>query len=249
MQSLLIPKVIGHRGAKAYAPENTIASLHTAADLGIEWVEIDAKLTKDFMPIVFHDDELERCTNGSGKVAETDFKTILELDAGSWFGESFIDVKIPTLEEALEVIINRNLGLNLEIKPCPGREIETAEIALDCATRIWPDDIAPPLISSFSHVSLERAMEIIPAWPRGLLIDEYIDNWREIAEYLDVKTINIDGNTSTPRQIAEYLGYGCPVLAYTINDPQKAKDLLEAGISAVFSDCPDIIREEVEIFH
>jgi len=249
MSQLIIPKIIGHRGARAYAPENTLASIHTAADMGIEWVEIDAKLTKDSVPIIFHDDELEHCSNGSGKVAETDFETIKELDAGSWFAESFIGEKIPELEEMLNIIINRKLGLNIEIKPCPGREVETAEIILDYTTRIWPDDIQPPLISSFSHVSLERAIEIMPQYPRGLLIREYLDNWRELAKYLDVTTINIDGNKSTNEQIGEYLEYGLPILAYTINNPIRAQELIDLGISAVFSDCPDIIKEEIEQFH
>ena len=250
MPPLIIPKIIGHRGgAKAYAPENTLASIHTAADMGVEWVEIDVKLTKDHVPIIFHDDDLDRCTNGSGKVAETDFKEIQELDAGSWFGESFIGEKIPTLEEALEVIINRGLGLNLEIKPCAGREIETVEIALDCLTRVWEDDTPPPLISSFSHVSLECAMDIIPEIPRGLLIKEYNEQWKDFAKHLNVSTINIEGNIATEAEIAEYLTFGKPVLAYTINDPRRAKDLIDAGITAVFSDCPDIIMEEIESFH
>ena len=249
MSKLIIPKVIGHRGAKAYAPENTLASIHAAADLGIEWVEIDVKLTKDGVPVIFHDDELNRCTDGSGLVAETDFKTIKELDAGLWFGDSFMGEKIPTLEEALNVIIDRGLGVNLEIKPCPGREVETAEVMLDHATRIWSDDAPPPLISSFSQVSLESAMEVMPEWPRGLLIDEYIPNWKELAVHLDAHTLNIDGNTVTRDQIDEYLDYGKPILAYTINDPAKAKQLMEWGVSGVFSDCPDVIRDEVEQFH
>lgn len=249
MSKLIIPKVIGHRGAKAYAPENTLASFHAAADLGIEWVETDVKLTKDGVPIIFHDDELSRCTNGSGLVAETDFKTIQELDAGSWFGESFMDEKIPTLEEALNVIIDRGLGLNLEIKPCPGREVETAEIALDIATRIWPDDAPPPLISSFSHVSLETAMDMMEEWPRGVLFDEYSDQWREIAEHFAAHTINIDGNTVTREQVEEYLDFKKPLIAYTINDPRKARELFSWGISGVFSDNPDVIRDAVESVH
>jgi glycerophosphoryl diester phosphodiesterase len=249
MSKLIIPKVIGHRGARAYAPENTLASIHTAADLGIEWVEIDVKLTRDGVPVIFHDDELNRTTNGSGLVAETDFKTIEELDAGLWFGDSFMGEKIPTLEEALNAIIDRNLGVNLEIKPCPGREKETAEVMLDVATRIWPEDSPPPLISSFSHVSLESAMDVMAEWPRGLLIDEYLPNWKELAAHLDVHTINIDGNTVTRDQMAEYLDYGKPILAYTINDPAKAKLLMSWGVSSVFSDCPDVIRDEIESIH
>ncbi len=248
MTSLTIPKVIGHRGAKAYAPENTLAALHTAADMGVGWVEVDVKLTKDGVAILFHDDELERCTSGSGLVKDTDWSTLQELDAGSWFGESFLDEKIPSLEEALNVILSRGMGVNLEIKPCAGRERETAEIALDLATRIWPDDLPPPLISSFQHVSLETALDMMPEWPRGLLLEEHLPNWRDLATYLSVATINIDGRKATPGQIAEYLDFGKPVLAYTINDPRHALDLFQQGIASVFSDTPDIILEALEEF-
>jgi glycerophosphoryl diester phosphodiesterase len=249
MSKLIIPKVIGHRGAKAYAPENTLASIHTAADIGAAWVEIDVKLTRDHVPIIFHDEELARCTGAAGLVAETDFKDIRELDAGYLFGDSFMGERIPTLEEALNVIIDLGLGLNLEIKPCPGREVETAEIALDHATRIWPDDAPPPLISSFSHVSLETAMDVMGEWPRGFLIDKHFEQWRDVAAHLDAHTINVNGNTLTLELLEEYLEFGKPVLAYTINDPAKARELLDCGVAGVFSDCPDIIREAVEPLH
>lgn len=249
MPKLIIPKVIGHRGAKAYAPENTLASIHAAADLGVEWVEVDVKLTKDDAAVLFHDDELNRCTNGSGLVANATLAEIMELDAGHWFGDSFMGEKVPLLEDALNVIIDRGLGVNLEIKPCPGREVETAEVMLDIATRIWPDDVPPPLVSSFSHVSLERAMDMMPDWPRGFLIDEYVSHWREFADHIDAHTVNINGNTVTRDQLDEYLDFGRPVLAYTINDPEKAKTLFGWGVAAVFSDCPDVIREETESLH
>lgn len=249
MTSLLIPKVIGHRGAKAYAPENTLSSLHAAADLGIEWVEIDVKISKDGTAIIFHDDELDRCTSGSGLVAETDFLTLRELDAGSWFGESFLNEKIPTLEEALDVILARGLGVNLEIKPCPGREVETAEIMLDVATRIWPEDAPPPLISSFSLVSLETALDMIPDWPRGLLMEEHLPDWKKLAEHLDAATININGNERTQEQIEEYAELRKPILAWTVNDPDRALQIMEWGVSGVFADNPDVIRDAIETRH
>jgi glycerophosphoryl diester phosphodiesterase len=249
MSKLLIPKVIGHRGAKAYAPENTLASIHTAADLGTEWVEIDVKLTKDDVAVIFHDEELNRCTNASGLVAETDFEDLRELDAGSWFGESFMGEKIPTLEEALDAILARGLGVNLEIKPCPGRERETAEVMLDVATRIWPEDLPPPLVSSFQHVSLEAALEMMPEWPRGLLIEEWADNWRELMEYLDAATVNIGAYKTLPEQLEQYLSLGKPVLGWTVNDPAMARRLLNSGLHGVFSDNPDIIRDAVETKH
>lgn len=246
---LVIPRVIGHRGAKAYAPENTLASIHAAADMGIEWVEIDVKLTRDSVPVIFHDEELARCTGHSGLMADMDFKDVKELDAGSWYGESFINERIPSLEEALDAILTRGLGVNLEIKPCPGREVETAEAMLDIATRIWPEDIAPPLVSSFSHVSLETAMDMMPDWPRGFLMDEHLQNWREISDYLEATTININGNQRSRDEIEEYMEAQKPILAYTINDPQKARELLRWGVDAVFADNPDLVREALDSFH
>ena len=249
MSKLVIPKVIGHRGAKAYAPENTLASIHTAADLGVEWVEVDVKLTKDSIAIIFHDDELDRCTGVQGLVKDFTYAEIAEMDAGSWFGESFIGERIPTLEDLLNAVLERGLNVNLEIKPCAGREKETAEVALDVATRIWPDDQPPPLISSFAHVSLETAMDMIDEWPRGFLMDEHLQNWKELAEYIKASTLNINGNTVKQEELDEYLEWGRPILAYTINQPDKARELMRWGVDAFFSDNPDVILDEVEPRH
>lgn len=249
MSKLLIPKIIAHRGAKAYAPENTLAAIRAAADLGIEWVELDVKLTKDGQAVIFHDESLDRCTNTTGLIADLNLDTVRELDAGSWFGESFMNEKIPTLEEALELILDLKMGLNLEIKPCPGREVETAEIALDVLTRNWDDDAPPPLISSFSHVSLETAMDMIDSYPRAMLIDEEIENWQEMAEYLQVSAFNINANTLSRDVAEEYIDTQKPIIAYTVNDPEHARELLRWGIDSFISDVPDTIREAIETSH
>jgi len=247
--TLKIPKIIGHRGACGYAPENTIESIRTAAEIGVKWVELDVKLTRDGMPIIMHDDTLDRTTNGSGLVAETDYEDIQQLEAGSWFGDSFSGIKIPTLEEACAILIDLDMGLNLEIKPCPGREIETAETALDFLSRLW-DDHDNLLISSFSHVSLEAAMDVAEDWARGLLLDtEWPGNWRELAEYLQASTVNIDGRTCTREQVEDIADLGLPILAYTINDPQLARKLQGWGVDAMFSDVPDVLVESMLTVH
>lgn len=243
---LLLPKIIGHRGAAAYAPENTLEGIHTAADMGIEWVELDVKLTKDFVPILFHDDTLERTTNGGDRpVAQCTYDDIKQLEAGSWFGESFAGIKIPTLEEALDVLIERGLGLNMEIKPCPGREKETAEVALDILSQFW-DDHDRLLISSFSHVSMETALDMANDWSRGFLLpEEWPENWRDLADYLDISVFNVNGNTVTREDISALLEREKPILAYTINDPDRANLLQSWGVDGFFSDEPDVIREEI----
>ncbi len=247
--ALKLPKIIGHRGACGYAPENTLESVKTAADMGCTWVELDVKLTKDDVAIIFHDDELDRTTNGSGLVMNATYEEIKQLEAGSWFADSFAGIKIPTLEETLELLIDLDLGLNLEIKPCAGREIVTAEAALDILSRYW-DETDKLLISSFSHVSLETAKEMAPEWHRGLLLDdEWPENWVELAEYLEPATININGNKVDREQVESIIDLGKPILAYTINDAQRFRTLQSWGVDGVFTDVPDVIKEAILTVH
>lgn len=147
------------------------------------------------------------------------------------------------------MLLERGLGLNLEIKPCPGRERETAEVALDILSQIW-DDHDKILISSFQHVSLEAALELAGDWPRGLLLpEEWPENWEELADYLRVTTINLNGNTATRDQIELAIDLEKPVLAYTINDPIKARELQGWGVDAFFSDEPDVLLENLLTLH
>lgn len=243
MRGMKLPKIIGHRGACGYAPENTLESIQAAADLGCAWVELDVKLTRDGVPVIFHDDTLERTTNGSGKMADILYADLQALEAGSWYGESFSGIKIPTLEEAIDVLLAHDLGLNLEIKPCPGRELETAEIALDCLSRVW-DDRDRLLLSSFQHVCLEACRDMAPDFSRALLMDEPLQNWEDLADYLDVAAININGMdpTLTREGVEAYIDAGRAVCAYTINDAMRARTLFNWGVDAVFTDVPDVIE-------
>src|SRR5919107_420246 len=83
------PRTIGHRGARGYAPENTLAGIRTAAEQGVCWVEVDVKLTRDGVPILMHDDTVDRTTDGRGNVASMDFADLRKLDAGKPFGPQF----------------------------------------------------------------------------------------------------------------------------------------------------------------
>ncbi|MDH5721914.1 MAG: glycerophosphoryl diester phosphodiesterase [Alphaproteobacteria bacterium] len=246
---LKLPKIIGHRGCAAYAPENTLEGIHMAADMGVEWVEFDVKLTKDEVPILFHDSTLDRTTSGTGNVADRTYKEIMELDCGSWFGESFIGIQIPTLEQAIDVLIERGLGLNLEIKPCPGREKETAEIALDLLSTIW-DDHDRLLISSLQPVSLEVACDMAADWHRGLLLpEEWPENWAELVDYLQVSTVNVNANNVTRDQIESIIDKEKQILAYTVNNPDQARLLQSWGVDGFFSDCPDVLEEGIFSVH
>lgn len=238
--ALLFPPVIGHRGACGYAPENTLASIQAAADCGATWVELDVKLTQDNIPIIFHDDTLERTTNGYGKVADIDYDALSTLDSGAWYDERFVNTPIPTLTAAVQLIETLGLGLNLEIKPCKGREEATTKIALEHLATCWkqPNKL---LISSFQPLCLATSLHVAPDLPRGALF-ETIPN--DIAHYVntyDTSTIHVAANSLTADKTTQLKTFDKPILAYTVNDANTAQTLYGWGVDAVFSDVPDMI--------
>lgn len=235
---LSLPRVIGHRGAKRYAPENTIAGLVTAARQGARMVEVDVKLTRDRVPILMHDDTLDRTTDGTGPVAEWDFAEIAPLDAGSHLHEDFAGERVPTLAAALEVCRRLDLAINLELKPNPGEAETTALVALTLARTLWPDAAPPPLLSSFDPACLEAAKTVAADWPRGMLFWDRPADWEDIARAVGATTVNLNGERETPADVADIAQAGWPVLIYTINDPAPAQAFIDAGARSIVTDVP-----------
>ena len=236
-----LPRVIGHRGAAAAAPENTIASFRTAATMGVAMVEFDVKLTSDSQPVVFHDETLERTTNGHGRMRDTPLAALRSLDAGGWFEPVFAGEPAPTLEEVLAFLLGVGVRPNIEIKPCPDREQETARIVAAVATACWPSNRPPPLLSSFSRIALETVREEVPTWPRALIVDRLPPDWHEGALALGVSALHCQQRHLSPVAITELRRKGLAITAWTVNDPERARALWKWGVDAVVSDAPDII--------
>ncbi|MCD6321640.1 MAG: glycerophosphodiester phosphodiesterase, partial [Clostridiales bacterium] len=108
--------VIAHRGASAYAPENTLVAFQKAYEMGADGIEIDVLFSKDGHIMVHHDFNLGRCEEYSGMVKDHTYFELRKLDVGSWFGEQFKGQKIPSIEEVLKFIKDKNMFLNIEIK-------------------------------------------------------------------------------------------------------------------------------------
>lgn len=242
-RSALYPSaVIGHRGAAALAPENTLASIRRAAADGAGMVEVDVKLTADGRPIVMHDDRLERTTDGIGAVASTTLDALGALDAGAWFAPEFTGATVPTLEELLETVLDLGIGLNIEIKPCPARDVETTEAILAAAGAMWPDDRPPPLLSSFSRECLARARDITRSWardwPRALIADALPGDWTEARLILDLAAVHLGSDGLEAGTIAGIHAGGSAVAVWTVNDIDRARALWAAGVDAVITDDP-----------
>jgi glycerophosphoryl diester phosphodiesterase len=236
-----LPSVIGHRGAGTRAPENTLAGLRQAHALGCRWVEFDVRLTAEGELVLLHDKRLERTTTGFGKVRALPLAAIRRVDAGVLFGEAFAGERVPTLTEAISVLGELGLGANIEIKSGRRSASAAGATAAEAVSRSWPARAPPPLLSSFLPQALAAARDRAPRVARGLLLRKARGRWRSLAAASGCATIHIDHRALQRSTVAEIRAEGYPVLAYTVNDPERAVELLRWGVTSVFSDVPDTI--------
>jgi glycerophosphoryl diester phosphodiesterase len=227
------PPVIAHRGASAIAPENTFAAFKKAKELGLTWVELDVMLAESGEVIVMHDNELNRTTNGTGKVIARPYRYIKTLDAGSWFNPIYHDEKVPLLEEVLELLKSLKLSANIEIKSLPGYEELLSKHVM---TLIEPYKISL-FISSFSHIVLKLIHEENPALPLAFLMDTWNPDWETICHDIKPVAINVNHEILDHQKVKKIKGAKRLLLAYTVDDPLRAKELFSYGVDAVFSNC------------
>lgn len=123
-------EIIGHRGDPIRAPENTLPAVQFATSAGVPSVEWDVRVTACGTPVLIHDATVDRTTSGTGRVDELTIQDLASLDAGSWFGEAFAGVRIPTLASALSLAREANVGVYCEVKAL--REPEDAGRILRC---------------------------------------------------------------------------------------------------------------------
>ena len=217
-----------------------MAGLRRAKDLGCAWVEVDVRLTADGAVVLCHDARLERTTTGHGRVAAQTLAAIRECDAGSWFHPDFAGELVPTLDEALALARELDLAVNIEVKADPGRAPTTAVAVLTGLRRLGGRS-PTVLVSSFLTPALAALRDIAPEIPRGLLLRVIPRGWRVLATRFGCATINTDHRRLKPRLVGEIRAAGYPLLAYTVNDPRRARALFDWGVTSVFSDVPDII--------
>ncbi len=234
--------VIAHRGAATYAPENTLAALQKAKQLGAKWVEFDVMLTKYGEAIVFHDERLERTTNGEGLVAQTPYAVIASLDAGSWFDLAFRGERVPSLAEWLQCANQLGLQLNLEMKATGRREayLLAEQVAAEVA-RYWQRGLKNILVSSANRHCLVAMRKVSAAIPLAYITSSWSKKLLNILETNQCVALVIDKKQVRPERIEVLRRHACDVLAYTVNDKKEAEYLLAMGVTAVFSDNPVLL--------
>jgi glycerophosphoryl diester phosphodiesterase len=236
------PRYAAHRGAGKRAPENTLAALKLGHAFGYRMVEIDVKLSADGVAFLLHDSTLQRTTNGYGRADARIWRELALLDAGGWHSAAYAGEPLPTLAAAASFCRANDVAINIEIKPSPGRERETgAAVAIDAAT-LWQGVDLPPILSSFSEIALAAAREAVPELPRALLCERLPVNWRERCSTLECAALDLRHTSIKPPLIEAARAEGLRVLAWTVNDPERAQRLVDWGVDTVITDAVDKVR-------
>ena len=234
-------RVIAHRCGGALAPENTLAGLRIAAAIGAAAVEFDVMLSRDGIPVVIHDELLDRTSTASGAVAARDYEALADCDVGARHHRAFAGERLPSFEAVARLCRQLGLAANVELK-CSEADGEALglRVARD-ANRWWQGSDVPPLLSSFAESALRAARREAPELPRALLVETLPSDWRDRVGALGCISLNCDVNHLTPELIDEVHGHGVRLAAYTENNPERALRWFAAGADALFTDRPDLL--------
>lgn len=231
------PIVIAHRGDKAFAPENTLAALKQAADKGADAIEFDVKLTADGQVIVLHDQTVDRTTNGSGSVARLPLAALRDLDAGVQFPGQFPGERIPSLEEVFEAVGQR-LYMNVELTnyatPRDALVVKVVELVKNHGLQ------GRVLFSSFFVRNLQKAAQLMPEVPRGILtLSGLLGFWGRTfgwrGDYFALHPYLSDVN---PGLVNRVHAAGKRIHVWTVNTDVDLKRMVGLGVDAVITDDP-----------
>lgn len=235
------PPVIAHRGASAYAPENTMLAFTKAAQLGIKWIEFDVMQTSDGALVIFHDETLDRIAQVPGKIVQSAYAYLHTLDVGKWFTPIFSGEKIPDLSQVTEFLSQHNMSANIEIKATETNEEQVVKRILQEVEKTRWSKKSTILYSSFSLRTLQFLRQHAPHALIGLLLDEWLIDWQKICTSLHCVSVHVNHEILTCNRAQEIKAMGKMLLCYTVNDVKRAQELFSWGVDAVFSDVPDKI--------
>lgn len=228
------PRVIAHRCGGMLAAENSLAGLAAAARLGCRGVEFDVMLSADGVPVLMHDDTVDRTTDGIGAVRRLTFAELRRLRIGA--------EPVPLLSEALRRCAELGLWANIELKAVAGGDdAELGSVVGGMLARAWN---GRGVISSFSLDALLAARSQASRHAHALLFEALPGDWRKRVAATGAVAVHLDAGRLDVRDLAELCAAGLTVACYTVNERDRAKALYAAGVAAVFTDRPDLFAAD-----
>lgn len=230
------PLILGHRGASADAPENTLAAFALALEQGADGIELDVQLSADGRPVIIHDFSVDRVSNGAGKVSAMTVADLKALDLGA--GQT-----IPTLDELFEMLGPRTL-YNIELKEFSWRNHGLEAAVADRVAAFHLENRV--LISSFNPLAIRRARREFSRATAVALIRE-----RGLLQY---GYLLASGEADHPHHSLIDAGYmawarrrGYRVHTWTVDDPAEARRLLDLGVNGIFTNKPQFLRRSLAL--
>ena len=238
---------IAHRGFSSKAPENTFAAFDKAIENNFPYIETDVQLTSDNIPVIIHDDTVDRTSNGKGKVSEKTLSDIKKLDFGSWFDSKYKNETIPTLSELLKTY-NNKIHLVLELKS--DQSDLPKQVSALIENEKWDQIAGNPMsqipgltMVSFHLEQLLRSIELMPVVRHGWLVGELTDTDIDIASKLGIQGIFPYAKMTSEHSVKYAKEKGLFVAVWGIQNAEEVVMLKKIGVSAVTADWPDQIQE------
>lgn len=216
-----------------------MAAFRLGASHGFRMFECDVKLSRDGVPFLLHDADLDRTTSGQGAAGVLDWSALAALDAGAWHSEAFRGEPLLRLDTLAAWLHAQGMLVNLEIKPVPGDEARTGEVVAQTVARLWAQAGVWPLLSSFQVDALAAAQREAPELPRALLLDAWRDTWLDEARALGCVAVVPRHTWLDAQRIKQAHQAGLKVLTYTVNEPERAQALRQAGLDGLITDAVD----------
>lgn len=229
-----------HRGASAYAPENTMISFRKALQLGANGIELDLQRTKDGKIVIFHDKNIDKKSNGKGKISDYTYKELLDFDFGSWFDIKYKDERIVLFENFAKEFLSKNLTFAIELKQ-EGIEKDVLDIIKKYTTH---DDI---YITSFNFNALNNVRAIDSNIKLSWLIEDRI-NIDNISKLLEINGIQICPNAEdvTIEDIKLANKSGVRVRLWGVSNEDIMRKAFNFNIDGMTVNFPDKLKELME---
>jgi glycerophosphoryl diester phosphodiesterase len=239
--------VMAHRGFSGKAPENTLASFQKAIEAGSDFIELDVRFSKDGHLAVFHDDTLERTTNGKGKVADKTLGQLRALDAGSWFGSAaFAGERIPTFQEVLEFTRGRIL-INVELKKGEQGTYTMTDLADRALEEVLKAGMGPyVLFSSFDLGAVGRISEKKTGIPAAFITGNPWSSATEAFGGRPLAFLNPRKTVLNEKNLAAAHQEGVKVFVWTVDDEQEMRKFISMGVDGIISNHPDRLIRVLE---
>ncbi len=233
-------KIIAHRGASGYAPENTLAAFEKAVGMNAHGIELDVQMSRDKELVVIHDYEVDRTTDGIGKVRQHTAEELRGFDCGSWFDQSFKDQRVLTLEEVFQKM-PEDLLINVEVKNQAKYKDEIAEKLVTLINRHKRRDQV--IISSFDHDVLKEIHDMKCGIRLGVLLyANLVEPWAYLKGMAtEIHSIHSALEYTDSAFIKSAQEQGFKVYVYTVNSRADAQYLQDSGVDGIITNYPDIM--------